>query len=265
LTGITSVVVIIIASACTVHAQTQPAAPANDADAQTNPEATPGEPSVKPSKQASRFSRPAETEIDFQEGLLQYSRGQLRQAEQKFKDVIQADPADADEYYYLGLAQLDQNRSKEAVENFDQSIRLDPTSDEVRLARASALIRLRRLDEAEEDIKLLEKDPRWSGAVHYLRGHLYYNEGKLDKAAEEFKKSELSGQPEATNARLYGGLTYLRMKNLSQARRSFRDAATSAGGGDLTVTSAAEQVDATLGRAVAAQRRLDARISIGYE
>lgn len=256
---------IVTGSACAAIAQTQPAAGVDDPNSLTNPEAIPGAPSVKPSKQSSRFSRPAEVEIGFQEGLLQYSRGQLRQAEQKFQDVIKADPADADGYYYLGLSQLDQNRAKDAVENFDQSIRLDPTSDEVRLARASALIRLRRLDDAERDIKVLEKDPRWTGAVHYLRGHLYYNEGKLDKAADEFKASQQSGQPEATNARLYGGLTYLRMKNLAQARRSFRDAATSADGGDLAVTSAAEQVDATLGRAVAAQRRLDARVSVGYE
>ena len=224
----------------------------------------PGEPTVRPAAPESRFSRPAEREIQFQEGLLLYSRGQLERAEANFRALVEEDPADAEAHYYLGLAQLDQNKPREAVESFNQSLRLDPTPDEVRAARAAALIRVKRFDEAEEDIAVLEADPRWEGLVHYLRGHLNYSKGNLDAAAREFAAARASGQAEATPAGLYEGLTYLRMKELVRARRSFREASVSAEG-DPAVTAAARELDTTLARYGQEERRLDAQLSLGYE
>jgi tetratricopeptide (TPR) repeat protein len=63
----------------------------------------------------SRFSRDADAEIRFQEGLLQYSRRQLKEAQANFESLVDEDPADAEAYYYLGLTQLDQQRPAEAV------------------------------------------------------------------------------------------------------------------------------------------------------
>src|SRR5690348_2892211 len=90
-----------------VHAQTQPGAMATTHE--------------------SRFSRSAEREIMFQDGLLAYNRGELAAAEKDFKQVVAGDAADAQAWYYLGLTQLDQGRANEAVKSFDQSVRLDST------------------------------------------------------------------------------------------------------------------------------------------
>jgi TolA-binding protein len=68
----------------------------------------------------SRYSRTPEQEINFQQALLHYSRGQLPQAESEFGDVVKSDPGDAEAFYYLGLSQLDQNKALAAVANFDR-------------------------------------------------------------------------------------------------------------------------------------------------
>jgi tetratricopeptide (TPR) repeat protein len=245
-------------------AQTAPAEPAARPEAEPNVNTEAGAPSVHPATRESRFSRPAEREIRFQEGLLHYSRGQLDRAEQDFQSIVSEDPADAEAFYYLGLSQLDQNKSQAAVENFTQSLRLDPTPDELHAARAAALIRLKRFDQAEQDIAVLEADPRWQGLVHYLRGHLNYSKGNLDAAARDFAAARQSGQAEAMPPGLYYALTPPRLIQLCIARRIFRAAAVGAEG-DPEVTSAAQQLDTVLARYGRERRRLDAQLTVGYE
>src|SRR5438477_8707007 len=144
------------------------------------------QPRPSPASQESRFSRSAEAEITFQEGLLRYTNKQLPEAEEAFKKVIQTDPNDAEAHYYLGLAQVDQNKYNDAIESFNRSLRLDPTRQEVRAARATANIRAGRYDAAREDVDKLALDPRWNSLVHYLRGQMAYAQGNLDTAASEF-------------------------------------------------------------------------------
>jgi tetratricopeptide (TPR) repeat protein len=212
----------------------------------------------------SRFSRSAEMEIRFQEGLLLYQRGQLPQAESDFKQVIAGDAGDADAWYYLGLSQLDQNRPADAVASFDQSIRLDPTSDEVRAARATANIRLKNYDAVKEDLAVLEPDPKWRTLVPYLRGQMYYQQGDLDAAAREFAAAKAAGGTEAVPAGFYEGLTYIRMRELVRARRTFQDASLSADR-DPTVVSAARQLDAVLAAQQQTTKRWEVQLTLGYE
>jgi tetratricopeptide (TPR) repeat protein len=150
--------------------------------------------------QRSSFSRSAEQEITFQEGLLLYSRNDLARAEANFRSLVEANPADAESHYYLGLTLLDQRKSAAAVESFDRSLRLDPTRTEVRAARATALIRLKRFDDARQDLAALEGDPRWQSLSAYLRGQLLYGEGDLEGAAKAFAQARALGSEEAEAA-----------------------------------------------------------------
>lgn len=211
----------------------------------------------------SRFSRDADAEIQFQQGLLQYSQKQLKEAEANFQALVKQDPADAEAYYYLGLSQLDQGRPGESIPSFDQSLRLDPTSDEVRAARATALIRTAQYDKAEEDLRVLEADPRWDSLSAYLRGQLLYAKGDLEGAAPYFRKAKARGETEAAPAEFYEGLTYLRMKQLVKARSTFREA--SIGGRDPTVAAASRQLDDVLARQQRASKIWEVQISLGYE
>src|SRR6187551_1082408 len=73
-------------------AQAQPPATAGGSKATTSTATT----------HESRFSRSAEREILFQDGLLAYNRGELAAAEKDFQQVVKGDPADAEAWYYLG-------------------------------------------------------------------------------------------------------------------------------------------------------------------
>jgi tetratricopeptide (TPR) repeat protein len=219
---------------------------------------------TEPAPPESRFTRSAEMEIRFQEGLLRYQGGRLADAERDFRAVIAGDPADAEAWYYLGLSQLDQNRPAEAVASFDQSLRLDPTLDEVRAARATANIRLRNFDAAKQDLAVLDPDPKWRSLVPYLRGQMLYAQGDLDGAAKAFAQAKRAGGTEALPAGFYEGLTYLRMRELVRARESFAVASVSADR-DPTVLAAARQLDAVLAAQQQSQKRWEAQLTIGYE
>jgi tetratricopeptide (TPR) repeat protein len=212
----------------------------------------------------SRYSRPPEREIRFQEGLLRYSRGQLQQAEADFRAIVTEDPADAEAHYYLGLSLLDQNRPGEAVDSFNQSLRLDPTVDEVRAARATANIRLRNFDAAREDLDVLRRDPKWASLVDYLTGQLLYAEGDLEGAAEAFARAKRAGSPEAVPAGFYEGLTYLRMRELVRARSSFRESALGVDR-DPTVAAASRQLDLVLGEQARRDKPWEIELTLAYE
>jgi len=219
---------------------------------------------TQPTTTESRYSRPAEREIRFQEGLLRYTRGQLQQAEQDFRSIVAEDPADAEAYYYLGLSLLDQNRPAEAVESFNQSLRLDPTVDEVRAARATANIRLRNFDAAKEDLDVLRPDPKWASLVDYLTGQLKYAQGDLEGAADAFARAKRAGSTEAEPAGFYEGLTYLRMRQLVRARSSFRESALGPDR-DPTVAAASRQLDLVLGEQARKEKPWEIELTLSYE
>lgn len=212
----------------------------------------------------SRYSRPAEREIRFQEGTLRYSSGRLKDAEADFRAIVTEDPADGEAWYFLGLSQLDQGKAAEAVESFNQSLRLEPTTDEVRAARARANILLKNFAAAREDLKVLESDPKWRGLVDYLTGQLLYAEGNLEKAAEAFARAKKAGSTESVPAGFYEGLTYLRMRELVRARSTFRESALGADR-DFVLAAASRQLDSVLAAQQLQAKPWEVQITLSYE
>ncbi len=259
--GYRSVFLVVVGSCVTYMAPRD--APAQEQRPRDVQVPTPAQ-ATQPATRESRYSRPAEREIRFQEGLLRYTSGQLPQAEQEFRAVVAEDPADAEAHYYLGLSLLDQNRPAEAVEAFDQSLRLDPTADEVRAARATANIRLRKFSAAEEDLDVLRPDPKWQSLVDYLTGQLQYAQGDLEAAAESFARAKRAGSTEAEPAGFYEGLTYLRMRQLVRARSSFRESALGPDR-DPTVAAASRQLDLVLAEQAGTDKPWEIELTLAYE
>lgn len=238
----------------TVHAQTQP--PATAVGSNLSSSATTHE---------SRFSRSAEREIMFQDGLLAYNRGELAAAEKDFRQVVAGDAADAQAWYYLGLTQLDQGRAADSVKSFDQSIRLDSTRPEVRAARATANIRLHEWNAADVDLNELQGDPRWKGMVEYLKGQEAYGKGDLKAAQQHFANAKALGGTEGAPAEFYEGLTYLRMRELVRARSAFRQSALSGSDIDPTLAAASKQLDTVLESQTRTVKPWSFQLSLGYE
>ncbi len=231
----------------------------------TQPSAVPDQ--LKPSTtRESRFSRSADSEVKFQEGLLHYNRGQLAAAEKDFSSLIIEDPADAESYYYLGLSQLDQGKAADSLSNFDQAIRLDSTFIEVRAARATAAIRVQKYDVAQNDIAALEADSHFSGLSDYLRGQLLYAQGDLDAAAAAFARAKKIGGVEADPASFYEGLTYIRLRQLVRAREAFRNSSQSGDTSrDPTLAAASQQLDTVLSHQQGQTKPWEAQLTVAYE
>ncbi len=233
----------------------------------TEPSSTvpPGQVATAPATEETHYSRSADDEIRFQEGLSRYTRGDLSGAEADFKALVADDPGDSEAYYYFGLSQLDQNKPADAVTNFDQSLHLDSSRYEVRAARATANIRLHRFDAAKEDLAVLDTLPRFRSLDEYLHGQLYYAEGDLDSAAKAFAAAKAEGSTEAAPAGFYEGLTYLRMRQLVKARSTFLDSSLEPDR-DPTLAAASRQLDAVLAQQQSkAPKPYEGQITLGYE
>jgi superkiller protein 3 len=212
-----------------------------------------------------RFSRSADAEITFQEGLLEYNRKQLPEAEANFRKVIAADTNDAEAYYYLGLAQVDQSKPTDAIDNFNRSLLLDPTRQEARAARATAEIRAGKLDLADADINHLAPDPRYTSLVHYLRGQVLMQRGDLEGARKEFAAAKAAGGTEAEPANFYEGLTYLKLRQNVRARAAFKETIIDPER-DPTVANAARTLDAALAaqEGIQTDKRLSGTFTLSY-
>ncbi len=222
------------------------------------------EPTAEPVRQRAGFSRSAEQEILFNEAQLRYTRGELQAAERSFAQLTEENPADVQAWYFLGLSRLDQGRPADALEALNESLRLDPSLTEVYAARAKAHIQLRNFDDARSDIAVFERDPKWEAQAAYLNGQLYYAEGNLEQAAEQFRIAREAGGVEQASAEFYEGLTYLRMRELVRARSIFRESGLGADR-DPTVAAASRQLDAVLAAQQRAARPWEFQISAGVE
>ncbi|HMB96469.1 MAG TPA: hypothetical protein VKK61_10560, partial [Tepidisphaeraceae bacterium] len=148
--------------------------------------------------------------------------------------------------------------------NFNRSLELDPTAAEVRAARATANIRLQKYDAANSDLDVLAPDPAWQSLVHYLRGQILYAKGDLKKASQEFATAKQIGGTESMPAQFYEGLTYIRMRDLVQARSAFRESSIGADR-DPTVESASRQIDAVLANQQRRNKPWEFQLTLAYE
>ena len=102
--------------------------------------------------------------------------------------------------------------------------------------------------------------------MHYFRGQIAYAKGNLETAANEFAAAKAAGGTEAEPASFYQGLTYIRMRQLVQARASFQQT-TIDPERDPTVAAAARQLDAVLAQQQAATgpaKPWEAELTISY-
>jgi tetratricopeptide (TPR) repeat protein len=93
-------------------------------------------------------------------GLTDLRRGQLPQAEEQFKKVIQLAPRDPLGYANLGLTYLRGGRYEEAEEQLRRARRLNPENPEVGLIVAKLYSLTGREREARETLEGLRRDPK---------------------------------------------------------------------------------------------------------
>jgi tetratricopeptide (TPR) repeat protein len=169
--------------------------------------------------------RSGETEVQFNQGRVDYYQGKFTSAEAAFRNCLNANPQDAQSHYYLGLSLAGEDKPKDAIAEFNRTLDLDPTMNEARGGRASAQIRLGQYAAAQSDIDALAADPAYADTANYLRGQLAYAKGDYQAAAKSFGQAHAAGGEEASAAGLYEGLSYVQLKQLNRAQAALRDVA----------------------------------------
>lgn len=128
--------------------------------------------------------------ILFMRGSMFERQKKYDQAEKMFRQVLEADPANASALNYLGYMLADRNvRLQEAQDLINRAVHIEPNNYAFLDSLGWVYYRLNRLDEAERQLtrslRLMAKDP----TIHDHLGDVYFKEGKLKEAINEWQSS----------------------------------------------------------------------------
>ena len=134
-----------------------------------------------------------------QEAAALHNQGRLREAEQGYQIVLDADNRNFDALYRLGLIRLQQGRFGDAASQFRSAIKVDRRSADAHHHLAVALSGLQRHDEAIERYhKALAINPKLAEAHNNL-AHSLQTLGRMDQAMAHYQKA-LTIKPEYPEA-----------------------------------------------------------------
>lgn len=124
-------------------------------------------------------------------GRISMEQGKLERAYHLFNAAITEQPKLAEAYYYQGLVMQRWQRYDGSLENYQLAYDNAPDDPAYLLAVSEILVELDRVDEA---VELLESKRNYfdqNAGVRAAIGHLYYMQGKPEKAAENFREASL--------------------------------------------------------------------------
>ncbi len=122
-------------------------------------------------------------------GLQQHRAGNLRQAEQIYRTILQSQPRQADALHLLGLAIYQRGRPKEACKYLRQALRLQPAAAELHYNLGSVLQALGQHDEARACFRqALRHQPNYPEAHNNL-AVLLQQHGQRAEAIEHWREA----------------------------------------------------------------------------
>jgi len=168
----------------------------------------------------------ASSEMNFAKGVVAFSRGDLHEAESRFRDVLGISPDNAQAVYYLGQAQLGLGKIEAAAGSFRRAVELSPTNHAIRLDLALALTKAGNFSGAEEVLLAAKEALDTRASLHYYLGLCRYRLGKYHKALEALERARDLDQGFAAAAGYYQGMAQFKLGRQEEALRSFRRSAT---------------------------------------
>ncbi len=115
--------------------------------------------------------------------------GQLRQAEQIYRQVLRADPRNADAWHLLGVVAAQVNQHEAAIEHIRRAIDLNPNATAFHANLGAAYQKLKRFDEAAACYRrALELNPN-NAEAHNNLGVAFQSQGDLLAAEACFRRA----------------------------------------------------------------------------
>ena len=153
---------------------------------------------------ASKTRLPNTTDRDeFSRGLKLHQSGELKQAEDCYREVYRLDPKHTDALHLLGVVALQQGRLDESIETIRQALSLKPDTPEYHANLAAAFRAQGNFDEAITHYRTaLQLNPNYSVAHNNL-GNTLLDVGQPAEAADSFRRAlELSPEMESVRENL---------------------------------------------------------------
>src|SRR5579862_6227942 len=158
-------------------------------------------------------------------GVLQYQRGHLEEADRLINRAIALNPADAAAYTNRGNVLKDLKRFDEALACYDRAIALKPDYAEAYSNRGNAFMDLGRFDEALASYdKAIALKPAYAGA-HYNRGNALHSLKRPDDAVASYD-SAIAQRPDYAAAHYNRGNALQDLKRPDEALASYDKAFT---------------------------------------
>jgi tetratricopeptide (TPR) repeat protein len=180
---------------------------------------------TKPGQMANR-SPEQQTKITqeaLERAIQHHTAGDLPQAEDIYRQILNTDPDQLVALHFLGLALKDMGRLDEAVDSFYKTIALKPDYAEAHYNLGNALRELGKLDEAIAGYhKALAIKPDYTGAHNNL-GLALQNIGKLEEAVASYNKA-VAIKPDLAEAHFNLGNVLLDQDKLDEAIASYHKA-----------------------------------------
>lgn len=152
-----------------------------------------------------------------------HQSGQLDQAEQLYRRILQTSPGCADAWHLLGLIAHQRGQHAEAIAVFDQAIRLDASNALFHYHRAIALRTLTRFDDAlASALEATRLRPDWAEAFVNL-GFVRTGQGKQEEAIAAYQQA-LRLHPQHAEAHFNLGVAYFALAKNAEAAVAFQNA-----------------------------------------
>jgi tetratricopeptide (TPR) repeat protein len=161
-----------------------------------------------------------------QEGIQYYNAKKYQEAETALRDVLRAEPNNAQAHYTLGLTLLELQRFAEAADEFNRADKLTPPSNQIRMVKgdnsaprrddikiglARAYMGQKQFDKGRMALDEAQRIRSDSPDVYYYRGMLNSQQGDYAAAASDFE-SAIKLNPKNAYAYYYAGLAYNKLK-----------------------------------------------------
>lgn len=135
---------------------------------------------------------PADTEVLYRLGYVQYRRRELTLARSNFSAVVKLAAPAYNSRYFLGRISLLENKPKEAIQWLEPVVASGQTSFDAASQLAKAYAEAGEPSKAMLALKSAISQAPWDGALYYRLGRLYQQAGEQELARDAFE----------TNARL---------------------------------------------------------------
>ncbi len=149
-----------------------------------------------------------------------HQRGELPQAEQIYREIIENEPNHADAWHLMGVAAHQAGRHAEAVEHISRALAISGPNAIYLNHLGAAHATLQQHDDAErcfrQAAELAGNDPQ----IHYNLGALLVLRGKKSEAAESYRRA-IALSPKFTEAQFNLGNLMRDEGNLEEAERCY--------------------------------------------